>query len=77
MAMTRADTPELEMVLKKDAKPVLKMTFSVSEDGSTLTKFRRRSVPTRRRESSMTGSDRRRLHRPARPLTFVPRVVLR
>jgi hypothetical protein len=37
MAMTRADTPELEMVLKKDAKPVLKMTFSVSEDGSTLT----------------------------------------
>ena len=39
MAMTRAGTPELEMILKKDAKPVLNMTFRVSEDGSTLTQI--------------------------------------
>ena len=39
MAMTRAGTPELEMVLKKDAKPFLNMTFRVSEDGSTLTQI--------------------------------------
>ena len=39
MAMTRAGTPELEMVLKRDSKPVLNMTFRVSEDGSTLTQI--------------------------------------
>ena len=30
---------ELEMVLKRDAKPVLNMTFRVSQDGSTLTQI--------------------------------------
>lgn len=39
MAMTKAGALELMMVLKKDGRPVLNMTFSVSNDGKTLTQL--------------------------------------
>ena len=37
MAMAKASGLELMMVVKKDGRPVLNMTFRVSNDGNTLT----------------------------------------
>jgi hypothetical protein len=37
MAMSKASALELMMVVKKDGRPVLNMTFRVSNDGNTLT----------------------------------------